>query len=505
MRPHGRRLRLGALLGVALLVGSLPSAASGATPDGKHGVEFYTWGGDDKSGISELTSLPPGVTVTDLVGGCRFVAALLSDGSVRVWGSQPPMGWTDSALGDTKAVAIAAGYWDLMVLTDSGELRDFGLGAALHALDTPPGLEGKTVVDFGVTRTPAALALTSDGHVVAWGRDHSSDPAAPDITHVPDVVAQNTVTDIDVGDDARAEALLSTGEVVEWGPSATAFPAAPPGDPYTQVSIGDRETLAVTASGKVVQQADEPWEPVPSSLDGKVVTKVDTESTVALALTADGHVVQWGDTLYPPPAPPSVLAGRTVTAVAMGITTPSAAVLGEFSGSTTVTGQATVGQTLTASSTVSPTPTSTTYQWLRDGQPIADSTSSTYALTMQDRGHRISAVATSSLPAYVDKSIASAPTATVRMPVKTFSVATGRYLVRRGQRFVVTASGLAPGETYTIRIGGHLLATGTASTGGGVWRRVTMPASMALTRHRLTVTGWQSDRTGSRLVRTVRR
>jgi hypothetical protein len=371
-------------------------------------------------------------------------------------------------------------------------------------LDTPPALEGETVVDFAVTRNPAAVALTSDGHVVAWGRAASSDPDAADVTRVPDSVEQATVTDVDVGDYGRAVALLSTGEVIEWGPGATTFPAAPPGDPYTQVSAGYWNTLAVTASGKVVQRADVLWEPVPSSLDGKVVTKVDTESNVALALTADGHVVQWGDTEYPP-APASALAGRTATAITVGITAPSVAVLGEFSGGPAVSGTPTVGRTLTATSTLSPTPTSTTYQWLRDGRPITGRTSPTYTVTLQDRGHRLSVAATPSLAAYADHAVVSAPTATVRLPARTFHVATGRYQIRRGQRFVVTASGLAPGETYTIRVGGRRLTTGSASASGGLWRRVTMPASLSLASHWVTVVGWQADRSGSRLVRTVRR
>jgi hypothetical protein len=507
MRERGRRRSAVIIVCAGLTLGSLSSIASAATPDGEPAPGFATWGGSSYIQIPETTSLPAGTTLTDIAAGYDFLVGLLSDGRVRVWGAHAHVAgfdtWTDD-LADTKVTAIAADSDDVMVLTEDGQLRSHGMGTSLGDLATPAELDGKTVVDFGVTKRSAA-ALTSDGHVVAWGHDNSADGSGGDITHVPSTVVDATVTDLDVGDYGRAVALLSNGEVVEWGYQAAAFPTAPAGDPYTQVSTGLCDTLAVTASGKVVQRASCPFDPVPASLQGQVVTKVETRGATALALTADHHVVQWEDPDYPQPTP-NTLAHRTVTAIAVGDNWQAAAVLGQFSGaSATVTGESTVGNTLAASSTSSSISTSTTYQWLRDGQPIAGSSHPTYKLTTQDRGHRISAVATLAASLYDNASAQSARTAVVRMPARTFHVDMSQHEVRRTHRFTVAVSGLASGEAYTIRLAGRRVTTGHASKAGRLSRVIKMPASLSLARHRVDVVGWQADRSGGRTVRTLRR
>lgn len=502
MRRGGGRLVIGSGLAASLMLACLPSVAFGATPDGKPASVMITWGGGDHGpGLPETMTLPAGTTVTDLAAGGQFVVGLVSDGSVRIWGSQPPSGWSADALGDTKVTAIAAGVDEAMMLTEDGKLRTWGLGVGVGYM--PAELDAEKVIDFGLARQ-AAVALTSDGIVMAWGDDGSGHGIPQgDVVDIPARVADATVTDIGVTD-GRAVALLSTGEVVEWGDRAADFPAAPVGDPYTQVAIGVCDTLAITASGRVVQRPVCPFEPVPSSLEDKVVTTVDTLGGDVLALTTEGEVFHWGHPEYETPMP-AAMAGRTGTAIAVGASWQTVAVLGEFSGNTMVTGEPIAGRTLTAHSTVSPTPTSMSYQWKRDDQPIIGATSPTYAVTPLDRGHRLSAAATSSLTGYEDKAITSIPTATVRMPAKTFHVRTSRYRIRRAHLFVVTASGLAHGEAYTIRIAGRRLATGHASASGHVWRRVRMPSQLSLARHHLAVKSWQTNRAGTRVVRTIRR
>jgi hypothetical protein len=126
-------------------------------------------------------------------------------------------------------------------------------------------------------------------------------------------------------------------------------------------------------------------------------------------------------------------------------------------------------------------------------------------VTPQERGHRLTVTATFSSPGYLDTSVQSARTATVRMPADAFHVDRGSYRIRRTHRFTSTASGLASGEAYTIRLAGRQVATGHASSAGSLSRLIKMPASLSLGRHRLTVVGWQSDRSGSKFVRTIRR
>jgi hypothetical protein len=73
-----------------------------------------------------------------------------------------------------------------------------------------------------------------------------------------------------------------------------------------------------------------------------------------------------------------------------------------------LTGQAKVGKTLTVSpGTWSPSPTSTTYQWLRNGKPISGATSATYKLKGKDEGKKVSVAVTVKSSGYVDSTATS--------------------------------------------------------------------------------------------------
>jgi Domain of unknown function (DUF2341) len=92
-------------------------------------------------------------------------------------------------------------------------------------------------------------------------------------------------------------------------------------------------------------------------------------------------------------------------------------------GSPTISGSAAVGSTLSASGgNWSPTPALVGYQWLRDGQPIAGATGSTYAVTAGDGGHQISVVVRASAPgietASATSSAVSIPTPAPATPIE---------------------------------------------------------------------------------------
>lgn len=79
----------------------------------------------------------------------------------------------------------------------------------------------------------------------------------------------------------------------------------------------------------------------------------------------------------------------------------------------TISGTATVGSTLTTTTgTWYPTPGSLSFQWLRDGSPIAGATGRTYVVTSADAGARLSFVETAQINSRNTPST-SAPTAVV--------------------------------------------------------------------------------------------
>jgi hypothetical protein len=72
-----------------------------------------------------------------------------------------------------------------------------------------------------------------------------------------------------------------------------------------------------------------------------------------------------------------------------------------------------VGDTLTASTPVWAPFADFSYQWLRDGQPIEGATTSSYATTDADLGHRISVAVTGTAAGHMPESRTSAPTQAV--------------------------------------------------------------------------------------------
>jgi hypothetical protein len=98
-----------------------------------------------------------------------------------------------------------------------------------------------------------------------------------------------------------------------------------------------------------------------------------------------------------------------------------------------VTGEAIFRETLTATpGTWSPADVTTAYQWLRDGQPVADATSSTYRLRLADIGHQLAVQVTASKPPLEDTQRTSAPTGRVR---KAFFTMESRPVVTGSARF----------------------------------------------------------------------
>ncbi|MBI5278474.1 MAG: calcium-binding protein [Burkholderiales bacterium] len=148
--------------------------------------------------------------------------------------------------------------------------------------------------------------------------------------------------------------------------------------------------------------------------------------------------VRWTNTSDTPPA------SRTLSLVVYendyaysndSVTVSLTAVDDEPTGTVTISGEATEDETLTAANTLDdPDGNGTiTYQWLRDGDPIADATGSTYTLTNDDAGSVISVQAS-----YTDGS---------------------------GNLEIVTSAGTAPVVPNNVAPTGSVEITGTPTQG----------------------------------------
>ncbi len=84
----------------------------------------------------------------------------------------------------------------------------------------------------------------------------------------------------------------------------------------------------------------------------------------------------------------------------------------------TIAGTAQVGRKLTAKpGTWGPTPTTTAYQWYRDGKKISKATRATYTLMASDKGKKITVAVTGSRPGYATVTTTSKATAKVKTGV----------------------------------------------------------------------------------------
>ncbi|MEX2237777.1 MAG: hypothetical protein WEB00_09610 [Dehalococcoidia bacterium] len=218
--------------------------------------------------VSSLT------TVTAIDGGGNHSLALLSDGSVRAWGSD-----------------------------DSGQL---GNSAAFSdGSTTPVTVSGLATVIAIAAGTNHSLALLSDGTVRAWGSDGSGQLGDGGTnTNQPAPITVSglaTVTAIAAGG-AFSLALLDDGTVRAWG-----------NDGFGQLGDGGTNTN----------------QPSPVTVSGlATVTAIAAGSGFSLALLDDGTVRAWGSdnsgqlgdggTNTNQPTPVAVSSLTTVTAIAAG-------------------------------------------------------------------------------------------------------------------------------------------------------------------------------------------
>jgi hypothetical protein len=175
----------------------------------------------------------------------------------------------------------------------------------------------------------------------------------------------------------------------------------------------------------------------------------------------------------------------------------------------TLSGEARVGARLDAVVTaITPAPDALAYQWLADGTPIPGATSASFTVPASLASAAISVRVTAVRVGYVDSVGTSVPTAPIAtdpapivdieegLPAASFAVhAKKRGVI--GEKTVVRASGLAAGESYTVRIGSKKVATGVASAAGTFSAKVGIPKKVHAGERTVSVTGDEKDRVGT--------
>ena len=286
--------------------GSLHSLALAS--DGKAFAWGYNGSGQLGDGTAFDRSVPGAVDASGvlagkiligLAGGDDYSLALADDGKVYAWGGNGfgQLGdgiSTDSpvpvavdmtgVLAGKTVVAIGAGHSHSLALTSDGKIYAWGnnqngqLGNGTGVSSAVPVAVSMTGALAGkIVKAIAAggdhnVALTSDGHVYAWGRNdygQLGDPEADSTSTVPLAVdttgalAGKTITAIAAGY-THSLALGSTGQLFAWGNNSS-------GQLGDGTGISRPSPVAVDQSG---------------ALAGKTITSISTGGDHTLVLAA---------------------------------------------------------------------------------------------------------------------------------------------------------------------------------------------------------------------------
>lgn len=349
-----------ALLGTLLLPGAEVAAET---------VAAWNWNGYGQTNVpTDLTN------AIAIAGGGGHSLALRADGRVSAWGLNSA-GQCLVPTSLTSARAIAAGYWHSLGLRSNGTVLHWG-NSSYGLSITPASATNLTAVAAGDYHS---LALRSNGTVVAWGAgtSYNSSPyfgqsLVP--TNLTDVMA------IAAGG-YHSLALRSNGTVIAWGWNAFSQTNVPPSlTNVTAIAAGASNSVALRRDGTVVVWGSNAYGQtnVPPGLSD--VVAIAAGAGHLLALRADGSLVAWGWNSYSQTNLPAGLSN--FTAIAAGAFHNLALVnlgpvtflnqpvgLTVFKGETAQFGAAALGQ---------PPPS---YQWLFNGNPLADATNRMLFLT----------------------------------------------------------------------------------------------------------------------------
>ncbi len=224
---------------------NIPTSASGANAitAGEYFSSALRWDGSAVawgSSSSGRLTVPASLTsVVSLSTSYSHSLALKSDGNVVAWGNND-FGQSTIPPNLNGIVAVAAGYQHSLAVKSDGTVVAWG-NSSSGATQMPSGLSNVVAVAAG---EQFSIALKSDGTVVAWGRNDTGQTTVP--------VGLAGVTAIATGQ-VHVLALKSDGTVVAWGANGEGRATVPNGlSSIVAIAAGRSHSLALKADGAVV-------------------------------------------------------------------------------------------------------------------------------------------------------------------------------------------------------------------------------------------------------------
>lgn len=339
--------RVRAVLAVAAVAAAVSAGTAAPAGAAAAGPGVFGFGSNQSGELGNGTTAasyspvpasgPPGA-IRQIAAGYFTSAALLSDGTVWVWGSNnsgalgtgSSGGWVatpQQVPGLSSVTQIALGIVDVYAVRSDGTLWAWGFNqsgqlgngttTASYQPVRVPGLTGITQVSAGVGYV---LARRSDGTVWAWGdnsRGFLGDGTTTERLAPVRVPGLTGITEVSAN--WASFAVRSDGTLFGWGAGddgalgngtsggSVLTPAPVPGlTGVTQVSSNNGATLALAGSGGTVWAWG--WNDIGQLGDGTTVSKLSPErlalagvtqvaagiSGGSAAVRSDGTLLTWG-------------------------------------------------------------------------------------------------------------------------------------------------------------------------------------------------------------------
>jgi hypothetical protein len=316
-----------------------------------------------------------------------------------------------------KVTAVAADF-----AASTFHTPDLGLVAFGAIWGATPVIVGSAVVGSVLVADPGSWGPVGVLLSYQWSRDGSPIAGATSPTYTP--TAEDVGSSLSAAVTGHGPALISKSLVTAASSVVTGAVAGPA--PIISGSAAVGQTLSANPGI---------WSPAPVDLayqwnrngsaiagaNGSAYTLTSADLGASLTVSVTGSKLTFIAT---------TATSAPTSAVASGVLTPGTVVISP--------GSATVGHTLSAVTTAwSPTPLLLTFQWNRNGLPVAGATAQTYLLRTADAGNRITVTATGSKTGYVTTSVTSPLTAMITGGTLTDATPTIRGMLRVGNQITV--------------------------------------------------------------------
>jgi alpha-tubulin suppressor-like RCC1 family protein len=190
-------------------------------------------------------------------------------------------------------------------IVSDGTIRTWGrsVSSPTPTLSPTPQLpQGLSYID--VDRTAHALALRSDGAVIAWGQNNHGQCNVPALPPSPviQVFAESNASYV----------RLADGSLIGWGQNdwgQTNIPTPPPGVGYVSIDHGTNFALAIRTDGECIAWGSNQWGElnVPALPPGTTYQLAAGGYGRSYAYRSDGVIVAWGTNVVPEETLPPLL------------------------------------------------------------------------------------------------------------------------------------------------------------------------------------------------------